>query len=272
MVRLTCHMTDVFNLVPSNTVSPSLTALRWVAVNVSKHMPSQSWPIEMITPSWRWGKICSVLYVGVRRGFRFSNTLWVVCTRLLFGGITWGPFSLSSCYYIECLPLYSSGFTLCQLCCGCLGGLVGSRYICVLLATSLCGISVSWGGDVPTVYNYHSRPRLHHLFLCILLLNPLWPLLLPPDLCLRGQPTPAPHLHTLTFVLYPHGIISSHNTTTPRPARGHPLTWSLPVSVDFTSPSSSVASRFWLFFPSLALATLARWMSTSLPWFFQNIL
>ena len=36
--------------------------------------------------------MCAVLDVGVMRGFRFSTTLYMACTRLTLGSITWGPF------------------------------------------------------------------------------------------------------------------------------------------------------------------------------------
>ena len=42
LVRLTCHIPDVDNLLPSGTVSPYLTTLRWVAVKVAMHPSSHS--------------------------------------------------------------------------------------------------------------------------------------------------------------------------------------------------------------------------------------
>ena len=51
------------------------------------------------------------------------------------------------------------------------------------------------------------KPRLCHLLLYSLLLNPHQPLLLPSDVLLGGNPTPAPPPHLPTFTLSLHGII-----------------------------------------------------------------
>ena len=55
LVRLTCHMTDVVDLLPSSTVSPSLTTLSLVAVKVYMQPLLHSCPIGMGAPSCRWG-------------------------------------------------------------------------------------------------------------------------------------------------------------------------------------------------------------------------
>ena len=45
LFRLTCHVSDVVDLLPSSTVIPSLTTLRWVAVKVAMQTSSHSCPI-----------------------------------------------------------------------------------------------------------------------------------------------------------------------------------------------------------------------------------
>ena len=85
-------MPGVFYRVPSNTVRPSLTTLRLVVTKVAVHPSSNSFTIDTRELGCRWGKMCDFLAVGIRRGFRFRNTLWVACMSLLLGSITWGPF------------------------------------------------------------------------------------------------------------------------------------------------------------------------------------
>ena len=103
--RLTCHMPDMFDRVNSNTVRPYFTTLMWVALKVDVHMSSQSYYTKMRTPIWRWGKMCDVVAVGVRRGFRFRTSLWVTCMRPLLISITWGPFLISCLLIHEVLTI-----------------------------------------------------------------------------------------------------------------------------------------------------------------------
>ena len=91
LVRLTCHMPDVDDLLPSSTISPSLTTLRLLAVKVAMHLSSHSFPIDMRDPDYRWGKTWAVQAAWVKRGFRLSSSLWVACMMLLSGRMTWGP-------------------------------------------------------------------------------------------------------------------------------------------------------------------------------------
>ena len=85
-------MPDVFDQVPSNTVSPPLTTIRLVAVKVYVHPSSKSFHIDMRAPEFMWEKICAALAVWVRRGFRLRSALWVAYMRLASGSITWGTF------------------------------------------------------------------------------------------------------------------------------------------------------------------------------------
>ena len=68
LVRLTCHMTDVVDLLPSSTGSPSLTTLSLVAVKVYMQPSLHSCPIDMRDPGCRWGRrgLCRLL--GLREG------------------------------------------------------------------------------------------------------------------------------------------------------------------------------------------------------------
>ena len=61
-----------------------------MSVKVAVNPSSQSRPIDTGDPDCSWGKMCAVLAVGDKRGFRFSNYLWVACMRLLSVSITWG--------------------------------------------------------------------------------------------------------------------------------------------------------------------------------------
>ena len=81
------------------------------------------------------------------------------------------------------------------------------QYVCVLLDPGPCGMSKSWGGDVPTSGSDHSVPTLLHLLLCSLLLNPPHPLILSSNVCPRGTTTTDPPPHPSTSALLSHGII-----------------------------------------------------------------
>ena len=90
LVSLICHMPDVVDLLPSSTVSPSLTTLRWVAVKVAIHPSSHSCPIDMRGPDCRWGKTWDVQDAWGKRGFRLISALWVACMILPSVRMTWG--------------------------------------------------------------------------------------------------------------------------------------------------------------------------------------
>ena len=92
LVMLTCHMSDVFYQLPSNTVSPSLTIVRLLAVKVYMHTSFQHFHIDMRAPACRWGNMWAVHDVWVKRGVRFSSTMWVACMMMLSGRMTWGSF------------------------------------------------------------------------------------------------------------------------------------------------------------------------------------
>ena len=68
LFRLTCHVSDVVDLLPSSTVIPSLTTLRWVAVKVAMQTSSHSCPIDMRSPDCRWGETLAVRASWVNRG------------------------------------------------------------------------------------------------------------------------------------------------------------------------------------------------------------
>ena len=65
-------------------------------MKVAVHSSSHSCPIDMRYPYYRWGEMCDVLAVGIRRGFSFSTYLWVAYMRLLLGSITWRLFVIDS--------------------------------------------------------------------------------------------------------------------------------------------------------------------------------
>ena len=59
---------------------------------IDVHTSSHSFPIDNMAHDCRWGKMCAVLDVGFRMGFRFSNDLMGAYMRLPRGIITWGAF------------------------------------------------------------------------------------------------------------------------------------------------------------------------------------
>ena len=82
LLRLTCHIPDVDDLLPSITVSPSLTTLRQVSEKVAMHPSSHSFPIDMRDPGCMWGRKWDVQVDWAKREFRLSSALWVACTIL----------------------------------------------------------------------------------------------------------------------------------------------------------------------------------------------
>ena len=90
LVMLTCHMSDVFDQLPSNTVSPSFTTVRLLAVKVYMHASFQHFHIDMRAPACRWGNMWDVRADWVKRGFIFSSALWVACMMLPSSRMNWG--------------------------------------------------------------------------------------------------------------------------------------------------------------------------------------
>ena len=85
-------MPDVFEWLPYNIVSPSLTTLSLLAVKVAMYPSSHSCPIDMRSPDCRWGEMWDILDAWVKRGFIFISSLWVACMMLPSGRMIWGIF------------------------------------------------------------------------------------------------------------------------------------------------------------------------------------
>ena len=100
LVKLICLMPDVFDQLPYNTVSSSLTTLMWVVVKVATHPSLQSFPIDLRAPDCRWGNMWYVRATWVKRGYRFISALWVACMMLKSGRMTWGMF-LIGCLFLH---------------------------------------------------------------------------------------------------------------------------------------------------------------------------
>ena len=64
------------------------------------HLSSCSYPIDTRAPDLRWGKMCDVLDLGVRRRFRFRTAVQVACTRMPLVSITQGQFVIV-CLFIN---------------------------------------------------------------------------------------------------------------------------------------------------------------------------
>ena len=77
--------------VPSRTTSTYLFTVTLVAVNLDVKTSSHRFPMEIIAPDRRWGKMCDVLALVDTKGIRLSPALWVACTRLTSGRITCDP-------------------------------------------------------------------------------------------------------------------------------------------------------------------------------------
>ena len=90
LVRLTCHIRDVDDLLTFSTISTSLTTLRQVAVKV--------FPIDMRAPDCRWGKRWDMQAAWVKRGFRLRSDIWVAYMMMPLGRMTLGP--LLICYLL----------------------------------------------------------------------------------------------------------------------------------------------------------------------------
>ena len=135
--------------------------------------------------------------------------------------------------------------------------------VCVLLATSPCGISESWGGDVPISDSDQCGPRLRRLFWCRLLMNLPFNLFLSSSVLLRGKPTTDLPPHPLTYTLSLHGIIRP-DVHTPSPSQNTKIFFPhrvlrsperRPSPSTSPVPTSPVTSRLWILLPSLAPST-----------------
>ena len=59
-----------------------------VAVNVAVNPSSNSFPMGISAPDWRWEKMCDVLDLVENKGLMFSSALWIACMRLPYGSST----------------------------------------------------------------------------------------------------------------------------------------------------------------------------------------
>ena len=107
--------------------------------------------------------------------------------------------------------------------------------MCVLLFTSPCGVSESWGGDVPASDSDHSGPRLCLLLLRRLNINPPHPLLLPSALHPGGKLTPSLPTYPTMSAPLPHSIIQPP---------GRPPSLSHNIKNTFSRTASSDHLRF----------------------------
>ena len=81
-------------------------------MKVAVHSSLHSCPIDMRYHYYRWGEMCDVLAVDIRRGFSFSTYIWVAYMRLLLGSITWRLFVIYSLLLHELLTLMQLWVTL----------------------------------------------------------------------------------------------------------------------------------------------------------------
>ena len=89
--RCTCHMTAAPFWVPYRITSTFNSTVMCVAVNVDVQPSSNSCPMEINAPNWRWGKIFAVFELVDNKGIRLSSDLWVSYMRITSGRITCGP-------------------------------------------------------------------------------------------------------------------------------------------------------------------------------------
>ena len=73
--RCTCHIPDTKLRVPSGTTYHFFSTFVCVAINVDVQPLSRSCPMEISSLYWRWGSICTVLYILDNNGMRFSSAL-----------------------------------------------------------------------------------------------------------------------------------------------------------------------------------------------------
>ena len=59
-------------------------------MKITMHSSLNSFPVNMIAPDCKWGKMCAVLYDWVKRGFRLSSVPCMACMMLPSGSMTWG--------------------------------------------------------------------------------------------------------------------------------------------------------------------------------------
>ena len=90
-VILTFHMPASPLRLLSRTIYPCLCTVIVVAVNVDVQPSSNSCPMEINAPNWRWGKIFAVFELVDNKGIRLSSDLWVSYMRITSGRITCGP-------------------------------------------------------------------------------------------------------------------------------------------------------------------------------------
>ena len=91
MDRFTCHMPANPLWFPSRTGFYFFSSLVCVTVYLAVHSSSQSYPMDISSSDWRWGKLFYLFSFVVNKGLKFSSSLWVACMRLPSGRSTLGP-------------------------------------------------------------------------------------------------------------------------------------------------------------------------------------
>ena len=115
VVSFTCHMPGVPLRWHYKTSWPFFLTFLFLGVHFSVQSSLQSFPVEIISPVWRWGNVCAVLPLIVINGIRFSSALWVSWIFFPSRRITWGPLEIFTFFsqkvwtliWLYVAPLYS---------------------------------------------------------------------------------------------------------------------------------------------------------------------
>ena len=91
-VSLTCHIPVSPLRFPSRTFSPCLFTVMVVVMNVDVQPSSNSCPMEISAPDWRWGEMCAIFALFDIKGLVLSYALWFASMMIPYGRITRGPF------------------------------------------------------------------------------------------------------------------------------------------------------------------------------------
>ena len=73
--RCTLHMPSTSLRMPSRNMFPFLSTIRCVAVNMTVHPSSHSFPMEISAYDRRWEKMCSVFTLVDNKGMMFSYAI-----------------------------------------------------------------------------------------------------------------------------------------------------------------------------------------------------
>ena len=84
----TCHIPATILRLDSRTILHFFSTFMCVAVNMTVHPSSNSFPTYIITPDSMWGKMFAVFSLVANKGIEFSSVLWVACTSLPSRSIT----------------------------------------------------------------------------------------------------------------------------------------------------------------------------------------